>query len=374
MTLTSKRTNWLLVLLVVVLAPALAFGLPALLRHHETPPTPAPTPGIPLLVSQACGLSPTSSPRATSVQVPTLRPPLPRPREGEAVGFDSVGNDIVMLGGQTFPVNGGASQTLDNSWILDSRGWRQDHPVPSPTPGAMAEEGRFIMVDSPLPTGEALQTWSWDGHTWTRLADLPAPTDRLVGLVPFDVEYQLVLVTENSQDTATRTWVWTGSVWSLRHPTTNLPLGAAGPVLSADPFRDRVIAVLAAAASAGGATQTWTWDGFTWRLVSSTFRLGLDPTSAAMAPDPQTGAVLLFMHPPGSPSCTWALDGASWREVSPVSPDVDMSGGALLTDTRIGRVILIGSAARPNPLNVLWVWNGSKWSAEPPSVLAAPQG
>jgi hypothetical protein len=329
------------------------------------------------LVSQACGLSPASSPPATAVPVPTLGPPLPTPREGVAIGYDSVYNDVVMLGGQTFPPNGGAFLPLTDAWTFDSQGWHQDYPVPSPTPGAIAEDprtGHLIMVGSLLPNGTGQQTWSWDGHNWTRLADLPDSRDRAVGLEP--LADQLVLVTENSQVTATQTWAWTGSAWSLRHPATNLPLGVAGPVLSADPRRHRVIALLAAAATAGGATQTWAWNGSTWRLVSSTFKLGLDPFSATMASDPQTGAVILFMHPTGSAACTWALSGTVWRQVNPNSPDVDtdFGGASLLSDTYIGRVILIGGAARPNPLNVLWVLSGSKWSAEPPSVLAVATG
>ena len=378
MTWTSRRVSWSL-LLVVVSLPVLVFGLLTLLAHTQIPPTPTPTPGIPLLQGEGCGLGPTSSPTATSGLVPTLGPELPTPREGGAMGYDSVANDIVMLGGQTFPANSGAgaSQTLNDSWTLDSLGWHQDHLVPNPTPGAIAQDprtGRLIMVGSPLPSGEGQQTWSWDGNAWRRLADLPAPTDRVVGLAP--LADQLVLVTENSQVTATHTWAWTGSAWSLRHPTSNLPLGAAGPVISADPLRRRVIAVLTALPTAGGATQTWAWNGSTWRPVSSTFKLGLDPTSANIAPDPQPGPVLLYMHPDGSNACTWALSGAVWREVNSSSPGIDasFSGALLLSDTRIGRVILIGGASFPNPLNVLWVLSGSVWRAEPASVLGAPLG
>ncbi len=373
---TSRRTSWSL-LLVVVSVPVLVFGLVTLLGHTQMPPTRTPTPGVPLLQSEACGLSPPSSPTATPEPAPTLGPTLPAPREGEAISYDSGANDVVMLGGQTFPANGGASETLNDAWTLDSLGWHQDHLLPSPTPGAMAEDprtGHLIMVGSPLSTGEAQQTWSWDGNAWKRLADLPAATAGTLGLAP--LADQLVLVTENSQGTATQTWTWTGSVWALRHPASNLPLGAAGPVISADPFRHRVIAVLASAATAGGATQTWAWNGSTWRLVSSTFKLGLDPISASMAPDPETGAVLLFMHPVGSAACTWALSGAAWREVNPSSPDVDTAfgGASMLSDTHIGRVILVGGAARPNPLNVLWVLSGSVWRAEPSSFLGTPRG
>ena len=166
------------------------------------------------------------------------------------MGYDSVANNIVMLGGQTFPTSAGAGaiQTLNDGWTLDSLGWHQDHLVPDPTPGAIAQDprtGQLIMVGSPLPTGLASQTWIWDGSAWRRLADLPAPTDRVVGLAP--LADRLVLVTENSQVTATQTWAWTGSTWLLRHPITNLPLGAAGPVIAPDPRRHRIIAVLVAA-------------------------------------------------------------------------------------------------------------------------------
>ncbi len=380
MTWTSKRTTWTF-FLIVVLAPLVAFGLLTLLHHTPTPPapTPTPTPGSPLLQGEACGLGSTSSATATSEPVPTLGPELPTPREGGAMGYDGVANDIVMLGGQTFPANGGAgaSRTLNDSWTLDSLGWHQDHLVPNPTPGAIAQDprtGHLIMVGSPLPSEEAQQTWSWDGNGWRRLADLPAPPTVVMGLAP--LADQLFLVTQNSQVTGTQTWAWTGSVWVLRHPASNLPLGAVGPVISADPLRHRVIAVLTALPTAGGATQTWAWNGSIWRLVSSTFKLGLDPTSANMAPDPQTGAVLLYMHPVGSMACTWTLNGAVWREVSSSSPgvDTDFGGALLLSDTHIGRVILIGGAPGPNPLNMLWVLSGSVWTAEPASVLGAALG
>jgi hypothetical protein len=51
---TSRRTNWSL-LAVVVSAPVLIFGVLTLLHHTQMPPPPTPTPGIPLLVSEACG-------------------------------------------------------------------------------------------------------------------------------------------------------------------------------------------------------------------------------------------------------------------------------------------------------------------------------
>lgn len=185
-----------------------------------------------------------------------------------------------------------------------------------------------------------------------------------------------MLVAENLHDTyeppSTRTWTWSELSWSLDHPATNLPVGSAALLISADPIHHRIVALVSATQL--GPTQTWAWTGSNWQLIDSTYELGLDPISATMAPDPQSGSVLLYMSPPGIPACTWALSGSTWREVDPASPDVDTAygGGTLLTDSRIGRVILIGGPAQPggNPLNTLWIFNGSSWTAEPASVFA----
>ena len=90
---TSKRTTWFILLAVVIVVPPIAFGLPALLRHPQIAAHPSPTAATPLLVSQACGLGSTASPSVTAVPVPTLGPPLPTPREGEVIGYDSADND-----------------------------------------------------------------------------------------------------------------------------------------------------------------------------------------------------------------------------------------------------------------------------------------
>ena len=201
-------------------------------------------------------------------------------------------------------------------------------------------------------------------------SNLPGLSATPLGLAPLGPPRQLVLITENQQATATQTWTWTGSTWSLRHPTTELPVAVVGPVLSPDPTINRVVAALQTVP--GGATQTWAWDGATWKLLASTPRLRLDATSATMAPDPQGGGVVLYMHPAGpTAGCTWLLRGRSWTEVDPSSPPVETAyyGASLLDDTGIDRVILIGGAARPNPLNVLWVFSGSTWTAEPASIL-----
>lgn len=286
------------------------------------------------------------------------------------MAYEAADNAVLLFGGQSVGPSGYDSVSFDDTWTLDASGWHLEH---SPqTPGGLAgpivadpASGDLIMVG-----GAGTATWSWDGTAWMHLSDLPGASTTPLGLVALKAPSQLVLVTEDRQATATETWTRTGSGWSRRRPAIELPVAAVGPILAADPALDRIVAVLQAVS--GGPTQTWAWDGATWALMASTPVLQLDPTSTTLAPDPQSGGLLLYTHPAGSPvGCTWLLSGDVWREVDASSPPVDTAyfGASLLADTRLERVILIGGAARPNPLNVLWVFSGSTWTAEPASML-----
>ena len=142
------------------------------------------------------------------------------------MGYDSVANNIVMLGGQTFPANAGAgaSQTLNDAWTLDSLGWHQDHLVPNPTPGAIAKTRNGAPHHGWQPFANRSGFADLE-LGWQRLeapGRPPVANDRLVGLAPLGD--QLVLVTENSQVTATQDLDVDGlRIWSLAYPP--IPVG-----------------------------------------------------------------------------------------------------------------------------------------------------
>ena len=366
------RSPWLL-LVVVAALPALAFGVPELLRQVPgAPATASPVPTSTLvpapLVERSCPVS-----SAIAVPIATLEPPLPPPRQGEAMAYDSVHNEVLVLGGN-FGF-GTVTPILLDQWELDAGGWHEIHPKLSPPPGWMAQDpvtGDIIMVSGSNSSWENVETWSWDGSSWTRLADLPATTDQAAGLAVLGD--QLVLVSERSDYAETHTWIWTGSAWALQRPVTEAPGTGVSPVIAADPAHHRIVALFLIGGSLYGRTQTWAWDGTTWQLVGSSSDLGLDPITASMATDPQTGSVLLYQDPGGGGPCTWELTGSTWRRVAGASPDVytAYNGARLLTDSRIGRVILVGSVSGPgvgNPLDALWVFDGSAWRSEPASAL-----
>ena len=367
---TRRRYLWAALLLLVFL-PTAIFGLQALLHgHRPSLSTTIPTPPLPTI--------PTPMPTGATPAV-TLAAPVPSPREGDAMAYDDVRNEVVMFGGAGF--GSGPQPANAETWTFDSRGWHRLRPTRSPdvnNDALMAEDPvshTLVLVGGAFtPNNHSVETWTWDGHTWTQQSSLPTSNENPYGLAPLSSLGQLVLLTwpQSAAVATMHTWTWTGSGWLLRHPGTNLPVGGAAPVLAADPAHHRVIALFSATPDAG--TETWAWDGSTWSRVPATNSPPYTPISGTMTPDPRTGDVVLYLG--GGDvlvGSTWTLNGSTWKEVDARSPaiDTDYHGCWLLTDTRVRTVLVIGNSGRPNPLNALWVFTGSGWYAHNSSALSS---
>ena len=296
------------------------------------------------------------------------------------MAFDTVHNDVVMYGGTGF--GNGTQAPSRATWTFDSGGWHLRHPATSPNVewGWMTEDpvtGAIVLVGFVPPGDQAIETWTWDGATWTKRGDLPTTTQILVGVAALPALGQLLMVTAPSSALLTTddTWTWEGSSWRLDAPVTRLPVEGSTPVLASDPAHRRVVAVFTG--TANSRAETWTWDGGTWSRLAANEVAPFDPITATMAADPRTGDVLMYIgEGDARVGSTWALGGSTWREIDGASPavDTDYHGAWLLTDPHISGVVMIGNAGRPNTLNVLWVFTGRGWTAERPSVLAGRSG
>lgn len=330
--------------------------------------------GAPRPVAAAPALPPFASDTGPAPAAVSLPPPQPSPREMTAMVYDGRQDDVVLFGGGGYRSAAPDSDT----WTLDARGWHAQLPDTSPPAlGAplMAYDpatGTVVLVGVfPAPAEAAtatLQTWSWDGETWSRRVDVPAQGESPLGLAALPATGELVLLTGTQG--AIHTWTWSGSAWRLQRPHTELPLAAVTPALSADPSHGRVIALTLAAD--GHAAETWAWNGVDWSRLATTAAPYYNPITATMATDPRSGDLLLFVC--GSYACsTWALRGPAWHLVDRRSPDIDTDDHAaqLLTDTRTGRVLIIGREGleRPNHLDTLWTFTSAGWVAVPASAM-----
>lgn len=164
------RSPWALLALLVA-APALAYGLPVLLQGAgpaSTSTASSAASSSPLLAGAACEDAGGQRSRVPTASA-TLAPPLPPPRELDAMGYDPIDNSVVVFGGQSIGASGFDTVSFDDTWTLAADGWRLNHPTRSPVglAGPIAEDpdtGDLIMVG-----GSGTATWRWDGAIWTCL-------------------------------------------------------------------------------------------------------------------------------------------------------------------------------------------------------------
>ena len=240
----------------------------------------------------------------------------PSARFGAGLVYDPVNQVLVLYGGSS------TSGWNTDTWTWNGINWKQMSPPETP-PGweysAMTYDATrkavVLFVGAALwPTNVPVnQTWSWDGTTWTQVATPIDPNGGSVavgniaydvataqtifvgpsgtwvldpggwrrltgggaqavsdqhGLDGFDMVYDdaqgvLVEVGQNGD-----TWTWDGKAWTAQNPTA-APQGRSGEVLAYDALRRQVVLFGGAAVATGhiGLSDTWVWDGTTWKRV-----------------------------------------------------------------------------------------------------------
>jgi hypothetical protein len=173
------------------------------------------------------------------------------------------------------------------------------------------------------------------------------------------------------------TWTWDGGRWTQRHPAVSPPVSAFGPVttpgrgakpqffpgllMADDPASGQLVLY----GIPGG---TWTWDGQSWHGYPTAPPVRGANDGVAMAYDPGSQSVVLYLAPVGAAGQTWRWDGARWTELQPqTTPDV--VHGSLAFDGR--RLLLFGSPfgqVQGQNVTQTWAWDGTDWSLLAPAV------
>jgi hypothetical protein len=192
---------------------------------------------------------------------------VPPGQEFAPMAFDAINHQLVLV-----TTNNDVTQT----WVWGPGGsWSpQSSAGTPPAPQAMAWDPAsrsLILVSQVLnadgtPAGKG-QTWSWDGHAWHRLADLPEAilTVGSGGLALDPQTGHLVLVaarlTPATLDPRTNmhTWTWDGGTWTYVAPA---PDGVAG--LASDPVDHELLAFGPAGGDIQRVHDVFAWSGAFW--------------------------------------------------------------------------------------------------------------
>ena len=175
----------------------------------------------------------------------------------------------------------------------------QQHPAASPparyTACAAADNatGQFLMYggmgDGPVDLAD---TWNWTGTSWQQLTPATSPPGGQCEMT-YDAARKVVVMLVNAPRTAPdagalQTWIWNGSTWTQAPDVPVAAAGSGGPVpisFDSDTGTDLAYVGQTTCMQLGGShssqcvqtNQLWTFDGSAW-------------TQAPAANNPQTGA------------------------------------------------------------------------------------
>jgi hypothetical protein len=291
-------------------------------------------------------------------------PAMPTGRSDAAMASDPAHRRALLFGGH------GRVGLLGDTWSWDGHRWSREIVPSGPAPRASAAmaagAGGVVLFGGAGPLGLLDDTWWWDGRTWSLQRPRISPPPSAAALMAEDpaAHRTLLVVPDASAASPVSTWSWDGHDWARRQAATAPPSCAA--VMAADPATRRVVLVTGRSCPASLAGATWSWDGQSWTQ--------LHPAASPPAHDhPALGAggghLLLFSpEPDPTRSCaarlTWTWDGATWSpHAPPVSPP---AAGPATTDPNDGSLLLL------TPAGETWRWTGSAW--ELGEAAASPQG
>ncbi|MEO7732471.1 MAG: DUF4215 domain-containing protein [Kofleriaceae bacterium] len=202
-----------------------------------------------------------------------------------------------------------------------------------------------------------------------------APSARAGHAMAYDAARDRVVLFGGTADQAmsSETWLWDGATWRPRSPVV-VPPPRTGHAMAYDPVRARVVMFGGSGLAGDG---TWEWDGGAWReqlpAVAPSPRL-IDP---AMTYDAGRAAVVLFGgidRRNGHDDLqrrTWAWDGAAWGELTTANAPPARAAHAMAYDARRGALVLFGGVAGAARLGDTWELDGAGWtlraSAGPPA-------
>jgi catechol 2,3-dioxygenase-like lactoylglutathione lyase family enzyme len=282
------------------------------------------------------------------------------------------GGGVFLLGGQPMDHRG----RLDTLWSWNGTEWRvitDAGPSSRTLPGAAFDSRRDVLVvygGLDLETGATLDDlWEWDGHRWNvRQVAGPGPRDHHA--MAFDEARGTVVLYGGGHHRdrtflPTDTWTWDGSTWRLVDSATG-PGGLVHHAMAYDARRQRVVMF---GGSGGNARprngDTWEWDGVRWSRLATD---GPPPrNNARMAYDAKRGVTVLFGG--GGWGDTWTWDGVRWHQHQVAGPPA-RGVHAMAYDARRERVIMYAGNTdppfdRPEPLGDLWEWDGERWHGQP---------
>ena len=188
-------------------------------------------------------------------------------------------------------------------------------------------------------------TWEFDGSRWTQVAiGGPQPSARVTNMV-YDTVRNKVVMFGGYGDTAPQTyldtWEYDGTTWTQR-TTATTPPWRASYVSAFDARRGKVVLHSGYLLGTQTPMVTWEFDGNDWAP-------GSFPGTAPAFPDPdmtfdsRRGTVVLVGASYLAHAETWEYDGTSWRPLANAQiPSIGLAGHTVAYDPQRDALVVFG--------------------------------
>lgn len=157
-------------------------------------------------------------------------------------------------------------------------------------------------------------------------------------------------------------------------PTPTAQANAFGYAAADDPATGQVVVY---GGSSGTGSDTWIWNGPSWRLASPATQ---PPPlfSGTAAYDPVLQMVVLAGGEPfgaAENNGTWGWDGTTWHELDADISQPPVGGGTMAWDPALQQMVLVTAAsAASSSSSQTWIWSGSNWTARGGHALFQANG
>lgn len=269
------------------------------------------------------------------------------PRVGHAMATDVRSGRVVLYGGHE---GGGAG--LSDTWTWNGSGWQPEAAgPPGHGSGRLAADGQRVILfggwDS-RSTVPPLDTWGWDGRTWSQLDD-PGYLGHYPGynMVAYHggLEAFVVGLTSPNQPPVFQV---VGNDGVLRHAGPIPPNGLGH--IAYDVARDRLVGL------DRSFTTAWAWDGRTWTRLPDPPSMGL-PSASWWEPRARR---LVYLQRSAQRLIDW--DGTAWSQRSIAGVPMTREAVIVAHDPERDRLLAYGGKFQQTFFPETWEWDGSSWT------------
>jgi hypothetical protein len=202
-----------------------------------------------------------------------------------SLAYDAARGQVLLFGVEAPATSAQNGPQTSSTWTWNGSNWQELHPPVSPSPrtgAALAYDDmlrQVVLYGGVTEKGLSSETWTWNGSNWQELASKQAPTPRQNGLLVYDnATRQLLLFggidAQGLQPVPGETWLLQSAGW-VRVSSSGAPADLYASATYDDATRT-VLVYTAHGAISKDATpapnppvsQTWSWNGTAWKLLS----------------------------------------------------------------------------------------------------------